>query len=440
MSTFIETNPEPIANCSQLTAYFTEACKPKKMWKVGGEYEKLGVFSDTKKAIFYTQIAQILKGLIDRYQWEPVFEKETIIALTKKGASITFEPGCQLELSGLPFRTLDETKEEFNTHQRELQSVSQEIGVIWLGIGAHPIASLSEIPWFPKSRYEVMAPFMLKQGEYSHHMMKKTATIQANFDYSSETDAMEKLRVAMGITSIVTALFSNSPLTEGNPNNHLSWRSAIWLETDTTRSGLLREVFELNFSFKHYVEYALDVPMIFIQRGNDWIGMDGISFRTFLKKGYKKHTATFSDWYLHLSTLFPEVRLRRYIEVRGADSLPPPLALSVGALWKGILYEKKGLESAWEMVQSFSWEERVLYHKEVCQKGLLATFGKYKGLDLAKDLIAIAKEGLSTFIPGEERYLDPIESFLADHKSSPGDLLLKEWAKGGTLWPTYWTY
>src|SRR5687768_10353173 len=346
----------------QLEEFFHNAGKPRERWRVGTEYEKVGIDRNTAKAIPYSGprgVEFILRALIDRFGWEPEEQDGHIIALARDNAQITLEPGGQIELSGEPCESIHCTHAEFTQHIRELLEVADPLDIVFLGLGMQPVSRLEEIEWVPKKRYRIMAPYMLKVGTLGQRMMKQTATVQANIDYNDEKDAMAKFRTGMGLTPILIAMFANSPISDGQLNGYRSFREHIWTDTDKNRSGLLKFAFFPDVSFAHYVEYALDVPMYFIVRSGEYIDMTGLTFRQFLQHGYQGHRATIEDWSDHLTTLFPETRIKRYIEVRSADSQPPELMPAFPALVKGVFYDSDCLQAAWDLVKGWSSDERM---------------------------------------------------------------------------------
>ncbi|HVR17817.1 MAG TPA: glutamate-cysteine ligase family protein, partial [Candidatus Limnocylindrales bacterium] len=283
----------------ELEAYFHDAGKPRERWRVGTEYEKVGIYRDTGQAIPYfgkRSVDFILRELIERFGWEPEEQDGNIIALTRDKAQITLEPGGQIELSGEPCESIHCTYAEFDQHIRELLEVTEPLGIIFLGLGMQPVSRLEQIEWVPKQRYRIMAPYMLKVGKLGQRMMKQTATVQANIDYSDEKDAMAKFRTGMGLAPVLIAMFANSPICDGELNGYRSFREHIWTDTDRNRSGLLKFAFAPEVSFAHYVEYALDVPMYFIVRNKNYIDMTAVTFRQFLTSGYNGERATIEDW------------------------------------------------------------------------------------------------------------------------------------------------
>ena len=419
----------------ELEEFFHNSGKPRSKWRVGTEYEKIGIRRDSGKAISYSGpggVEAILKALIEEYNWQPVEEEGHIIALARGNAQITLEPGGQIELSGEPCETIHCTHAEFTLHIRELLEVSKRMNVVFLGLGIQPVSTVEEIEWVPKKRYRIMGPYMPKVGTLGQRMMKQTATVQANIDYSDEKDALDKFRTAMGLAPLITAMFANSPISEGRLNGYKSFRGHIWTDTDKARCGLLRFAFDPAVSFAHYVEYALDVPMYLIVRDGKYIDFTGIPFRHFWTRGYMGHTATIEDWDLHLTTLFPEVRIKRYMEVRSADSQPPELMPALPALIKGFLYDSDCLQASWDLVKDWSWDERMQFYHDSHRYALAARARKFSAADLAKELIQIAWDGLKRQAAlnengdDETMYLKPLRDLVAQGKC-PADLVLEKW-------------
>jgi glutamate--cysteine ligase len=419
----------------ELEAYFHDAGKPRDKWRVGTEYEKVGIYRDTGQAIPYfgkRGVAFILRELIERFGWDAEEQDGNIIALSRDKAQITLEPGGQIELSGEPCDSIHCTYAEFNQHIRELLEVAEPLGIIFLGLGMQPVSRLDEIEWVPKKRYRIMAPYMLKVGTLGQRMMKQTATVQANIDYSDERDAMAKFRTGMALAPILIAMFANSPICDGEINGYRSFREHIWTDTDRNRSGLLKFAFASEASFAHYVEYALDVPMYFIIRNKNYIDMTHMTFRQFLQYGHNGERATIEDWGDHLTTLFPETRIKRYIEIRSVDSQPPDLMPALSALVKGAFYDSDCLEAAWDLVKGWSWDERMQAYLDAHRDALATRVRRYALLDLARELCEIAWEGLrrqnQVNAVGEDEtiYLKPLKDLLAQGKC-PADLLLEKW-------------
>ncbi|MCS6926308.1 MAG: glutamate-cysteine ligase family protein [Candidatus Binatia bacterium] len=399
MSQYVE-GPEAtqvIENQSQLVAYFSQAGKPREAWRIGTEYEMVGVSRRSGRAARYfgkRGIERILYRLADTLGWEPQEEGGHIIALRGPRANVALEPGAQIELSGEQCETIHCAQQELHHYLTHLLTAGDELDLAFLNLGMQPISPLDDIQWIPKTRYTFMAPYMEQVGTLGHRMMKQTASIQVNFDFSTEADAMLKLRVAMGLVPILTAMFANSPISDGGLNGFMTMRGHVWTETDRRRCGLLPFVFSEHASFEHYTEYALDVPMYFIVRHGRWIDMTGIPFRRFLAEGHEGERATMEDWSLHLTTLFPEVRLKRYLEIRCIDNQPYELMLAVPALCKGVFYEPDALWAAWDLVKKWSWEERMAAYLAAHRQALGARVRGVTLLDLAKELLLIAWEGL----------------------------------------------
>jgi glutamate--cysteine ligase len=419
----------------QLEEYFHAAGKPRERWRVGTEYEKVGIDRSSGKAIPYSGprgVESILKRLIERFGWEPEEQDGHIIALSRDNAQITLEPGGQIELSGEPCDSIHCTYAEFTQHIRELLEVSEPLGVVFLGLGMQPMSRLDEIEWVPKKRYRIMGPYMPKVGRLGQRMMKQTATVQANIDYRDEKDAMAKFRTGMGLTPIFISMFANSPICDGQLNGYRSYREHIWTDTDKSRSGMLKFAFSPDVSFAHYVEYALDVPMYFIVRNKNYIDMTGTTFRQFLAYGWNGERATLDDWHDHLTTLFPETRIKRYIEVRSADSQPPELMPALSAIVKGAFYESDCLDAAWDLVKDWTWDERMQVYLDSHRDALAARIRRYSLLDLSKELLQIASEGLrrqkmfNALGEDETIYLEPLDKLLALGKC-PADLLIEKW-------------
>jgi glutamate--cysteine ligase len=419
----------------ELEAYFHDAGKPRERWRVGTEYEKVGIYRDTGQAIPYfgkRGVDFILRELIERFGWEPEEQDGNIIALTRDKAQITLEPGGQIELSGEPCESIHCTYAEFDQHIRELLEVTEPLGIIFLGLGMQPVSRLEQIEWVPKQRYRIMAPYMLKVGKLGQRMMKQTATVQANIDYSDEKDAMAKFRTGMGLAPVLIAMFANSPICDGQLNGYRSFREHIWTDTDRNRSGLLKFAFAPEVSFAHYVEYALDVPMYFIVRNKNYIDMTDVTFRQFLTSGYRGERPTIEDWNDHLTTLFPETRIKRYLEIRSVDSQPPDLMPALSALVKGAFYDNDCLQAAWDLVKGWSWDERMQVYLDSHRDALAARVRRYSLLDLARELVEIAWEGLrrqnQVNDPGDDEtiYLKPLKDLLSQGKC-PADVLLEKW-------------
>jgi glutamate--cysteine ligase len=419
----------------ELERYFHDAGKRRDLWRVGTEYEKVGIDRNSGKAIPYfgrRGVAAILKGLIERYGWEPEEQDGYVIALKRGKIEIHLEPGGQIELSGEPCETIHCTFTEFTQHIRELVEIADPLDIVFLGLGMQPVSRLEEIEWVPKKRYRIMGPYMPKVGSLGQRMMKQTATVQANIDFSDEKDAMAKFRAGMGLAPVLIAMFANSPICEGRLTGYRSFREHIWTDTDRKRAGMLKFAFAPDVSFAHYVEYALDVPMYFIIRNKEYIDMTHLTFREFLQNGYNGERATLEDWDAHLTTLFPETRIKRYIEVRSADSQTPELMTALPALIKGAFYDADCLQAAWDLVKGWSWDERMQAYHDSHRDALAARIRRYSLLDLARELLQIAWEGLTRQKAinkrGEDEtiYLRELKALLLQGKC-PADRLIEKW-------------
>ena len=412
-----------------LVGYFRAGAKPRAQFRIGIEQEKIGIRPSGAPVAYQGPdgIAAILSRLETR-GFAATREREHIVALERAGERVTIEPGGQVEFSGLARDSAAACRDALIGHVREVQEVARPLGIRLLGIGARPFGKLDDIEWLPKARYGVMREYFPRHGQSSrlaHHMMKMTATVQANFDYENEADGVEKIRTANGVSSIVTAMYAGSPFADGRPTGDKSFRAAIWLETDEDRCGLLPFVFEPGFGFRDYVEWALDVPMFFVVRDGHYRPADAMPFRRFMTEGWAGETACMRDWELHLSTLFPEVRLKRYIELRGADAGPMPMAEALGALWRGLLDDRDARSAAWEMVAGRPFTERETLRREVPRAALGARFGGHNLKDLALELVRIADAGLAR-LPGAEDdrpLLAPLWAYVTAGRTPADDLL-----------------
>jgi len=414
---------------NDLEGYFDQGSRPREEWGVGIEYERLGVLQDSGQAIPYygpRSVCAVLTRLVAAGGWRPIYAGKDIIALEGEGPRVTLEPGGQMELSGAVHGRLVDLRDEVARFTTSVQEHSEPLGIAWLGLGLQPFTPLSEIAWVPKPRYKIMSAYLAKTGSLGHVMMKQTAGVQINLDYSDEQDALSKFRASMGLTSLVTALFANSSLLERRPTGFQSYRSRVWQDTDPARCGLLSFAFDPDATFARYRDYALDVPTMFILRRGVFVDLEGLSFREFIRRGFAGHRATLADFQLHLTTLFPEVRLKNHLEIRGGDSGDPALAVSQVALWKGILYHAAALEEAWGLVSPLTWEERLAFHLQAAQLGLGARLGKMTALQAGSELLDIARAGLAT--QGEPaELLDPLREILEGDKVSPAATLQRRW-------------
>ena len=384
----------------QLVEYFENSCKKKELWKIGTEHEKFGFNNKNFKPLDYygsPGILQILEGLVN-FGWKPKYENKKIISLVLGEQSVTLEPGGQLELSGAPLRNIHETCSEVNKHLSQIREISKNTGATFIGLGFQPRHKLEEIPMMPKSRYEIMRNYMPKQGKHGLDMMFRSCTVQANLDFSSESDMVKKFRVSLALQPVITALFANSPFKDGRLSKYLSYRSYVWMHTDPDRCGILPFVFEPGMGFERYVDYALDVPMYFIHRDGKYLNVAGESFREFLigkNSALPGEKPTILDWEDHLTTIFPEVRMKRFLEMRGADGGPWEGLCALPAFWVGLLYDDSSVEAAWDICKSFTHEENVALRNNVPMYGLKTPFRQNLTVkDLAGEILKISKQGL----------------------------------------------
>jgi glutamate--cysteine ligase len=435
----------PIEHFDQLAEYMAAGCKPKKDWRIGTEHEKFGYCKDTLKPLPYDgsrSIRAMLEGMRDRFGWAPVEEQGNIIGLTKDGANVSLEPGGQFELSGAPLETVHQTCDEVNQHLREVKEIADEIGVRFIGLGAAPIWTHDEMPLMPKGRYKLMDAYMQTVGTHGRQMMRRTCTVQVNLDFASEADMVQKMRVALALQPVATALFANSPFFEGKPNGHKSWRSRIWRDLDAARTGTLPFFFEEGMGFQRYVDYVLDVPMYFVYRDGKYIDALGQSFRAFLKgelPALPGEKPTLSDWADHMTTVFPEARVKKYIEMRGADGGPWRRLCALPAFWVGLMYDQNALDAAWDLVKGWDTETRDAMRVAASKDGLQAKVGNIHMHDLAREVVAMSHEGLKAralsgaggMVPDETHFLNALHESIESGKTPADELLDKyngEWA------------
>ncbi|MDX1709560.1 MAG: glutamate--cysteine ligase [Rhodovibrionaceae bacterium] len=395
------TKGEPITEKRQLVEYLEAGCKPAENWRIGTEHEKFAYTVEDRKPLPYERgdgrsVRALLEGF-GELGWEVVYEEGKPIALTHEGCNITLEPGGQLELSGAPVTSVHRTCNEVNTHLDQAKQVAEPLGIRLLGMGFAPDWTRQEMPWMPKGRYAIMGSYMPKRGNLGLDMMLRTCTVQTNLDFSDEADMVKKFRVSLALQPVATALFANSPFTEGKPNGYLSYRSHIWTDTDPERTGILPFVFEDGMGFERYVDYVLDVPMYFVYRDGRFIDASGQSFRDFLDgrlPALPGDIPAVSDWADHLTTLFPEVRLKRFLEMRGADGGPWRSLCALPALWVGLLYDGGALDAAWDLVKDWRIEDHRRLREEVPRLGLAAQTPRGPVRELAKEVLKISDAGL----------------------------------------------
>ena len=399
MTTTETADLEPIRRRDDLLLPFTQACKPREAWRIGPEMEKFGVFADTRSPVPYHGSRSILRVLeelsnVHGFSSEREHDGGPIIALSRAGESVTLEPGGQLELSGKMSETVHEVCAEQRTHLREIGPVSEALGIRWLGLGFHPFARREDFEWVPKQRYGVMREYLPTRGGHAIDMMLRTCTVQANYDYASEADAMRKLRVALALAPLTTAMFANSPWKEGRAHGGVTFRGRVWLDVDPDRSGLLPGLWKRDARFDDYVEWALDVPMFLFKRGGIAVANTGQTFRAFWTDGFEGHRPTLEDWKTHLNTLFPEVRLKKTIEVRAADAQSADLACALPALYTGIFYDDRALAEAEALVDGWTYDEVNELRPRAVQDGLRASFRGAKLAAPASRLMEVAEGGL----------------------------------------------
>ncbi len=422
----------PITSRDELVAWFEAGSKPQGPLRVGTEHEKFPFYKSDHTPVPYEGrpelgrggIRALLEGMQKSQGWEPIMDGPHIIGLfdAKGGGAISLEPGGQFELSGAPVATIHEAEAELDAHFAALKAVADPLGIGFLTLGMSPKWGLGEIPMMPKQRYEIMAHYMPKVGTRGLDMMFRTSTVQANLDYENEADMVLKLRVSLALQPLTTALFANSPFSDGKPNGFLSARSEVWRDTDNARAGMLAFAFEPGMGFERYVDYAFDVPMYFVKRGETYHNVAGSNFRDLLVghlPSLPGEKATLSDWANHLSTIFPEVRLKRYLEMRGADTGPKPFLTALPALFTGLFYDKLALDGAWELVKNWSAEERETLRAEVPRLGLQARIAGRDLRDVARDVLGLARAGLARRAHrdahgrDETHFLEPLELVVA---------------------------
>lgn len=439
-----ETAPR-ISGKAELVEWFEAGNKPKVDWRIGTEHEKFGFTWNDLKPLPYegdASIRAMLEGLRDQFGWTPIEEGGYLIGLKKDGASVSLEPGGQFELSGAPLEHIHQTCNEVGQHLEEVRQIADPLGIGFIGLGASPIWSMDETPIMPKGRYKIMRAYMEKVGRLGRQMMFRTCTVQSNLDYGSEADMVKKFRTSLALQPLGTALFANSPFLEGRTNGFLSYRSQIWTDTDPDRTGMLSFVFEDGFGFERYVDYALDVPMYFVRRGGTYMDASGLSFRDFMAGKLPilpGELPAIDDFEDHLSTIFPEVRLKQFLEMRGSDSGPWSRLCAFSAFWTGILYDEGALDAAWDLVKDWTDGEREALRQSVRTIGLNAPVPGGRTLqEFGKDILSIAKSGLRAraklSVSGDDEtgFLQELDRTLSSGLTPAEELLHKyenEWAR-----------
>lgn len=437
---------------ADLVSYFEGGSKPIVDWRIGTEHEKFAYRRKDFRPLPYggeIGIHAILDRL-QRFGWAPIFERENIIALTLDRQAVTLEPSGAIELSGAPVENVHQTCHEVNTHLAQVKEIGAELDIGFLGLGYHPKWRHDDMPLMPKGRYGIMSRYMPTRGSLGLDMMLRTCTVQVNLDYASEADMVKKLQVALRLQPIATALFANSPFKEGKPSGFLSYRSHVWTDTDPDRTGFLPFAFEDGMGFERYTDYLLDVPMYFVHRGEEYVDVAGCSFRDFMNGKLEKlpgERPTLQDWEDHVSTAFPEVRLKRFLELRGADGGPWGRLCALPALWVGLLYEISALDSAYEMTKDWSYSEVVALHEDVTRRALKAEFRGRSVQEIARDMINISSQGLrrrsvrDSIGDNEDHFLNPIRA-IAETGVTPAQELLEAYETqwGNVIDPVFVEY
>ncbi|MCX7306268.1 MAG: glutamate--cysteine ligase [Hyphomicrobiales bacterium] len=450
------TDSRPIETIDELVAHLAEGNKPPEKWRIGTEHEKFPFFVDGNGPVPYggqRGIRAILEGMQEKLGWEPILDAGRIIGLvepTGQGA-ISLEPGGQFELSGAPLETIHQTCREGNAHLAQVREIAEPMGIRFLGLGGSPKWSLAETPRMPKSRYEIMSRYMPKVGSKGLDMMYRTCTIQVNLDFESEADMRRKMQVSLKLQPLATALFANSPFTEGRPNGMVSWRGDIWRDTDNQRSGLLEFCFSPDFGFFDYVEWALDVPMYFVIRDGAYHDMTRYTFRQFMtgeaREDVPDGEATIGDWANHLSTLFPDVRLKRFLEMRGADGGPWRRICALPALWVGLLYDRETLDAAEALTRDWTFGEVLSMRNAVPTEGINAAFRGRPLREIGREVLALSRQGLRNRNRknrdgyDETSFLTTLDEVVARGTTSAEEMLNAYHTRwGGSIEPAFMEY
>ncbi|MGD9914862.1 MAG: glutamate--cysteine ligase [Rhizobiaceae bacterium] len=450
------TDFRPIESRDELVGWIAAGCKPKSEWRIGTEHEKFPFYVDGHAPVPYggdRGIRALLEGMQRTLGWEPIVDAERIIGLggpTGQGA-ISLEPGGQFELSGAPLETIHQTCREGNAHLAQLREIAEPLGIRFLGLGGSPKWTLAETPKMPKSRYEIMTRYMPKVGSHGLDMMYRTCTIQVNLDFASEADMRRKMQVSLKLQPLSTALFAMSPFTEGRPNGLRSWRGEIWRDTDNRRAGMLALCFASDFGFSDYVEWALDVPMYFVIRDGRYHDMTHLTFRQFMDGAAHNQipdgVPTMGDWTNHLSTLFPDVRLKRFLEMRGADGGPWRKICALPAFWVGLLYDDEALDAAERLTADWTWAETVAMRDAVPAQALAADFRGKPLRDVAREVLAISRTGLANRNRknrdgyDETSFLSPLDEIVARGTTGAEEMLNAFHTRwGGSIEPVFLEY
>ncbi|MET3893512.1 glutamate--cysteine ligase [Bosea sp. OAE506] len=451
----------PIGSKDELMSWMAAGEKPPSAFRLGTEHEKFPFYTDDLSPVPYEGraaaegrpaaggIRHLLEGMQAKLGWEPIVDAGHIIGLAGPdgGGAISLEPGGQFELSGAPVATLHETAAELDGHLRDIKAVAQQHGIGFVSLGHSPLWTRAQTPMMPKSRYKIMANYMPKVGTRGLDMMFRTCTVQVNLDFATEADMVRKLRVSLALQPLATALFAASPFTEGRLNGFQSMRSEIWRDTDRARSGMIAFAFDEAMSYEAYVDWALDVPLYFVKRGDTYHDVAGASFRDLLAGKLPQlpgETATISDWANHLGTLFPEVRLKRFLEMRGADAGSPEMLNALPAFWVGLLYDQASLDAAWDLVKGWSEDERQALRDAVPRQGLAATVAGRSLREIAREVLALSRAGLARRArlngegADESGFLDHLDAIVTANRTVAQDLVTRfETAWGGKIAPLF---
>ncbi len=412
-----EADLTPITSTRQLAEWFSAGSKARADWRIGTEHEKFGFRRQGHAAPPYEPagIKAMLEGL-EAKGWAPIMDGANVIGLKRGEGSVSLEPGGQFELSGAPFADLHATQAELDSHLAEVREVAAPLDLGFAPLGFHPTATREQMPWMPKGRYAIMRNYMPRVGGMGLDMMLRTCTVQVNLDFGDEADMVEKLRVSLALQPLATALFANSPFLEGKPSGFLTLRGKVWTDTDPDRTGIPAVAFEQGFGFEMFSEFVLDVPMYFIMREGQWIDAAGVPFRAFLEgraERLRGHMPTMGDWADHVTTVFTDVRLKRFLEMRGADAGSPAMLMAKPAFWTGLIYDDAAQKAAAALIKGWTVPEIRALRTEVPKIALGARIHGRLLRDIARDALAIARDGLRARGRGEQRYLDPLDAIIA---------------------------
>jgi glutamate--cysteine ligase len=425
-----EKDAVPVTSIDELVTYFASAGKPQSAWRVGSEHELIGVIRETGEAPPYDGphgIGRLLAAFEAR-SGTTARESGHTIAITRGDAQVTIEPGGQFELASRPVTNDNDLVRDLETYRRELALASQPLGLAWLSCGLRPFGTREDIPWMPKARYDVMRNYMPTVGTRGLDMMLRTATVQANLDFGDEADAAAKMRCIYSVTPLLTALWAASPIVDEKVSGFQSYRAWIWRDTDNARAGIMPFVYERDDIFTAYTEWALDVPLYFIYRGGYVPVPAGLTFRQYMQNGFEGQRATMEDWALHLSTLFPEGRLKKFIEVRGCDCGSMPMIQALAPMMRGLLYDETARTASTQLMAGLAFSERQRIANDVPRSGLATRVGNHTVGELSKQLVAIAQDGLRRVAPASVSLLAPVEA-IASSGRTQADEIVEIWQR-----------